>query len=158
MGWIPSSIGRTADPTEIAAADKATAAAAEEDKPRRVSRPTLTSPIRVACAHCGVIGSIRTIQTAGQGSGVGAIGGAVVGGLLGNQVGGGSGKDAMTVVGAIGGALAGNHIEKNVKSTTSYEIGVRMDDGSDRVFHESSQPSWRQGDKVKIINGALRSA
>lgn len=163
LGWIPSSIGRSADQAEVVAADrlaadKATAAVAE--KPRRVSRPApvLTAPVRVVCANCGVIDSIRAIETSGQGSGVGAVGGAVVGGLLGNQVGGGSGKDAMTVVGAIGGALAGNHIEKRVKSISGYEVVVRMDDGSSRVIHEADQPAWRRGDHVKVVNGAIRSS
>jgi outer membrane lipoprotein SlyB len=105
-----------------------------------------------------VIESVRAIETRGDGSGVGAVGGAVVGGLLGNQVGGGHGKDAMTVVGAIGGAMAGNQIEKSVKSNTSYEIVVRMENGSSRVMHEANQPSWRNGDRVKVVDGTIRSA
>lgn len=34
--------------------------------------------------------------------------------LLGNQVGGGHGKDAMTVVGAVDGAFAGNEINQEL--------------------------------------------
>ena len=63
----------------------------------------------------------------------------------------------MTVVGAVGGAVAGNEIEKRVKSTKRYEITVRFDDGTSRVFTEANAPSWRNGDKVKVINGVIQS-
>lgn len=112
---------------------------------------------KVRCAECGVIDSIREVTTKGEGSGLGVVGGAVVGGLLGNQVGAGSGKDVATVVGAVGGAVAGNQIEKSVKSTKSYDITVRFEDGSSRVIHEENASAWRPGDRVKVINGVIRS-
>ena len=109
------------------------------------------------CAECGVIESVREIDAKGTGSGLGAVGGAVVGGVLGNQVGGGRGQTAMTVVGAVGGAVAGNEIEKRVKSTKSYEITVRLDDGSTHVISEAHAPTWRIGDKIKLVNGVIQS-
>jgi outer membrane lipoprotein SlyB len=109
------------------------------------------------CAECGVIDSIREVTTKGEGSGLGVVGGAIVGGLLGNQVGAGSGKDVATVAGAVGGAVAGNQIEKSVKSTRSYDITVRFEDGSSRVFHEANAPAWRPGDRVKVINDVIRA-
>jgi outer membrane lipoprotein SlyB len=115
------------------------------------------SSAQAKCSECGVIDSIREVTTKGEGSGLGVVGGAVVGGLLGNQVGAGRGKDAATVVGAVGGAVAGNQIEKSVKSTKSYDITVRFDDGSSRVIHEENASAWRPGDRVKVINGAIRS-
>lgn len=115
------------------------------------------SSSQAKCAECGVIDSIREVTTKGEGSGLGVVGGAVVGGLLGNQVGAGSGKDVATVVGAVGGAVAGNQIEKSVKSTKSYDITVRFEDGSSRVIHEENASAWRPGDRVKVINGVIRS-
>jgi outer membrane lipoprotein SlyB len=115
------------------------------------------SSIQAKCTECGVIDSIREVTTKGEGSGLGVVGGAVVGGLLGNQVGAGSGKDVATVVGAVGGAVAGNQIEKSAKSTKSYDITIRFEDGSSRVFHEANPSAWRSGDRVKVINGVIRS-
>ena len=63
----------------------------------------------------------------------------------------------MTVVGAVGGAIAGNEIEKRVKATKSYEITVRLQDGSSRAISAATQPSWRAGDKVKVVNGVIES-
>lgn len=109
------------------------------------------------CGNCGNIESIREITTRAQGSGVGAAGGAILGGLLGHQVGGGNGRSLATVAGAVGGAVVGNQVEGNMKATHSYEIHVRLDNGTQRTFHTQNPPAWRDGDRVKVVNGALRS-
>ena len=118
---------------------------------------TNSTPSKVICSECGVIESVRVINDVKKTSGIGLVGGAVVGGLLGNQVGGGRGKDVATVAGAVGGAVAGDAIEKNSGSTRSYEVTVRFDDGSRRVFNEASPPAWQSGDHVKVIDGVIRS-
>jgi len=110
------------------------------------------------CASCGNVEAIRTITTRARGTGVGAAGGAILGGLLGNQVGGGHGRQLATVAGAVGGAVMGNQVEGNMKATHSYEIRVRLDDGSLRTFHQHSAPRWRNGDRVRVVKGALRAA
>jgi len=110
------------------------------------------------CASCGNVESVRTITTRARGTGVGAAGGAILGGLLGNQVGGGHGRQLATVAGAVGGAVMGNQVEGNMKATHSYEIRVRLDDGTLRTFHQHSAPRWRNGDRVRVVKGALRAA
>lgn len=150
MGWIPTSFGNTGAGVVL---DKRSGNAAKPPAPPRVAQ---NSTAKVKCADCGVVESVRQVDQAGEGSGLGAAGGAVVGGLLGHQVGGGSGKQIMTVVGAVGGAVAGNEVEKRVKSSSGYETTVRFEDGSTRVF-ASSTSNWRSGDKVKVVNGTLQS-
>lgn len=115
------------------------------------------APAPQVCGNCGVIEAIHEVNTRAEGSGVGAAGGAVVGGLLGNQVGGGHGKQLATVLGAVGGAVAGNQIEGSVRSTRSYNIVVRLDNGKTRTVHQSAAPNWRQGDRVRVVNGGLRA-
>lgn len=110
------------------------------------------------CGNCGNVESIRQIRTRAQGSGVGAAGGALLGGLLGNQVGSGHGRQLATVAGAVGGAVVGNQVEGNMKADTSYEIRVRLDDGTLRTFHQHSVPQWRTGERVRIVKGTLRAA
>jgi outer membrane lipoprotein SlyB len=167
LGWIPSSLGGTAPPDAQALASSAAPGqqGATPAPARRVAAApvvhTQTYPARThhaaaaACWNCGVVESVREITASGDGSGLGAAGGAVVGGLLGNQVGGGHGRDAMTVVGAIGGALAGNQIEKQARTTHSYQTTVRMSDGSSRATAQATQPAWRNGDRVKIVDGVV---
>jgi outer membrane lipoprotein SlyB len=110
------------------------------------------------CGNCGNVESIRQITTRAQGSGIGAAGGAILGGLLGNQVGSGNGRSLATVAGAVGGAVVGNQVEGNMKANHSYEIRVRLDDGSLRTFHQQSVPQWRTGDRVRVVKGGLRAA
>jgi uncharacterized protein YcfJ len=169
-GWIPSSFGRTTDtatPTSTLPVAPALAAQAAVQAPplRMHAMPVVSSHPRaepahrapaLVCQNCGVVESVRQITARGDGSGLGMAGGAVVGGLLGNQVGGGHGKQAMTVVGAIGGAFAGNQIEKQARATQSYETTVRMTNGASRTISQAAQPEWRDGDHVRIVDGAVR--
>jgi outer membrane lipoprotein SlyB len=137
-----------------------------EPAPRKVTRAPVHKPVQVAeakpernwCSNCGNVESVRTITHRAEGSGLGAAGGAVRGGLLGNQIGGGTGRQLATVAGAVGGAVVGNQVEGNLKATRSFEIRVRLDDGSQRTFRQNSTPSWRTGDRVRIVNGRLRAA
>lgn len=175
MGWIPNSMGGAGNKATLeqqsaytapASAPKARRAAtaasvAQAASVARAAPVAQPAPARMAvvasCAECGVIESVREVAAKGQGTGLGVVGGAVVGGLLGNQVGGGRGQDAMTVVGAVGGAVAGNEVEKRMKTTKTYEVTVRLNDGNSRVISEAGVPVWHTGDKVKIINGAIQS-
>jgi outer membrane lipoprotein SlyB len=157
MGWIPSSTGSPADNTVVATPTTPARPAAARTHSTPARQVAANTPAKARCAECGVIESVREIETKGEGSGLGAVGGAAVGGVLGHQVGGGSGQKIATVVGAVGGAVAGNEVEKRVKSGKSYDITVRFEDGSSRVISEATAPSWRAGDRVKVINGALQS-
>jgi len=122
------------------------------DAPRVATAP----PARPAiCTNCGSVEAINISEQQGAGSGLGAIAGGVAGALLGNQVGRGTGRKVATVAGAAGGAYAGHQVEKHVKSSKSYEVVVRMEDGGSRRFPYESQPAFRVGDRVKVVEGAL---
>ncbi len=105
------------------------------------------------CPNCGEIDTIRAIDKEGEGSGLGVVAGGVAGALLGHQVGGGTGKDLATIAGAVGGGFVGNKVEKNLKKTRVYEITVRMEDGSYRTVTQPTEPAFRPGDKVKMVDG-----
>ena len=128
-------------------------------QPKPVVQDAVPPPppvVAAICRECAVIEDVREVEKAGQASGGGAVAGAVIGGVLGHQVGGGRGKDVATVLGAIGGGVAGHQIEKNVRTTKEYQIVVRYEDGTQGLFTQDTPPSWRPGDKVKIINGAIQ--
>ncbi|RDU97901.1 glycine zipper 2TM domain-containing protein [Trinickia dinghuensis] len=107
------------------------------------------------CASCGTVQSIVAVKHEGRGTGVGAVGGAVVGGLLGNQFGRGTGRLGMTALGAVGGGFAGNAVEKHLRSTTGYQVRVRMENGRLRYFTYRSAPPFQQGERVHIEHGTL---
>lgn len=113
------------------------------------------------CATCGTVEAVTAVRRQGEvngignsGIGVGAIGGAVVGGLLGNQVGGGNGKKAATVLGAVGGGYAGHAIEKNANSYTAYQMRVRMNDGTVRTIEQRAAVA--AGSQVTVEGRPLR--
>lgn len=119
-------------------------------EPARVQAPPI-------CYECGRVESVHAVQTQAAPSGLGMIAGGVVGGLLGNQVGGGNGKKIATVAGAVGGGYAGHEIERRTRSATTYEVRVRMEDGRIRSFPYNNQPHWNVGDRIRVIDGYLRS-
>ena len=74
-------------------------------------------------------------RTQGQASTGDTVLGAVIGGALGNQVGGGSGKDAMTVLGAIVGADIANK-RAGQRQIIGYESQRQC---SDVLFYEDQE-------------------
>ena len=79
----------------------------------------------------------------------------MVGGLLGNQFGRGNGRLGMTALGAVGGGFAGNAVEKHLRSETSYQVRVRMQNGHLRYFNYRQPPGFQQGERVHIEHGTL---
>jgi len=179
LGWIPTSVGTPgAASTPLAQAPEQPAAQPEPAKPverqpvvrpkpvvrsepphlaaRAAVPPPPSVVVAAICRECAVIEEVREVEKAGQASGAGAVGGAVVGGVVGHQMGGGRGKDFATILGALGGGLAGNAIEKNAKKTVEYQIVIRYEDGTKGLFTQVTPPSWRSGDKVKVINGVIQ--
>ena len=180
LGWIPTTTGQSNPSTAMAPIPEQPAQpeppklehrappkpVAKSNAPRRdvpvaavLPPPPPPSPAVVAaiCHECAVIEDVRTVEKKGEASGVGAVGGAVVGGILGHQVGSGRGKDLATVLGALGGGLGGNQIEKSVKAEKQYQVIVRYDDGRAGTFTQATLPTWRKGDRVKVIDGAIQA-
>lgn len=107
------------------------------------------------CVDCGVVAAVKQVAHEGQGTGLGAIAGGVVGGALGNNIGRGDGRTLATIAGMVGGGLLGNKLEKGQRQTVGYQVSVRFDDGSERMIEFGSLPSWRVGDRVRVLNGGL---
>lgn len=172
VATAPAEAESKAQTTDKETIKRAAAPAAEKvAAPRPVSTassqqartPTYADNSRVAvqappvCYDCGRVESINAIQAEGQPTGVGMIAGSVIGGLIGNQIGGGSGKKVATVAGAVGGGYAGHQIEKQNSTTVTYQVRVRMEDGAVRTFAYDTQPQWTAGDRVRVVDGQLRS-
>ncbi|ASL45778.1 Outer membrane lipoprotein SlyB [Burkholderia sp. AD24] len=112
----------------------------------------------IADPYAGEVVAINTVQTPEPTTGLGALGGAVAGGLVGNQIGGGRGKIFTTIAGVVGGGLAGNGIEHAVRKQTSYQVQVRMQDGSYRNFNYETQPPVQIGERVRVSGDSLSAS
>ncbi|CAM3976318.1 glycine zipper 2TM domain-containing protein [Bordetella muralis] len=152
-----SAQGRTKAPSPA----PAKSASVSKSSASQTSAAGKSSVSSATCANCGVVETIRTVQVPKKNEGynvVGTVAGGVVGGVVGHQFGGGSGKDALTVLGAVGGALAGHEIERNIRqqqTVTHYELTVRMDNGSKRTFRSSQPFAYASGDHVRVENDQL---
>lgn len=117
--------------------------------------PTAVAQAPIPCATCGTVESVREVKQKGDAKGIGAVAGGVGGALIGKQFGNGRGSTAMAVLGAVGGAFAGHQAEKYVRSTTAYEVTVRMEDGSTRTVQQANPPAWRTGERVRVNGDAI---
>lgn len=102
----------------------------------------------VACQECGVVESVDAVRVDGQTNGVGAVAGGVGGAVVGNRIAGGHNRTLGGIVGAVGGGLIGNAIEKHERTSTAYDVHVRMSDGSLRTVRQSTSPTM--GEKVRV--------
>jgi len=134
---------------------ESTQVAAASSKVPATASAKAAAPNDGVCASCGVVESVQAVKKKGAGTGAGAVAGGVLGGVVGHQMGGGSGKTAMTVLGAIGGGMAGNEVEKRARSETVYQVHLRMDDGSKRTVTLSNAPVSK-GDRVAVDGQNLR--
>jgi outer membrane lipoprotein SlyB len=118
--------------------------------------PATQAKAAPSCPSCGTVTGIREIDKPRK-TGAGTATGAVIGGVLGYAIGGHGNRGVGTAVGAAGGAVAGNVYENRASENKTYEIGVLFDDGSSRSFQQDSHPAWKQGSRVKLVNGGLNS-
>ena len=107
------------------------------------------------CHDCGVVESIAAVKVTGQTNGTGALAGGVGGALVGNRIAGNHDRTLGGVVGAVGGGLLGNAIEKHERTTTVFDVNVRMDDGTLRTVRESTSPAV--GEKVRVEADGLHA-
>lgn len=111
-------------------------------------------PAAPVCTSCGQVESVRAFSQPAPATGVGMVAGGVLGGVLGNQIGKGSGRKAATVLGAVGGGYVGHQVEQRARSTTTYEMRVRMHDGSLRTFTRSQPVA--EGTPVRATSNGFR--
>ncbi len=122
---------------------------------RRARQAERQQVVQATCRNCGTVEAVRAVETPGEGSWVGPVAGGVGGAIIGRQFGNGGGRTLMTILGAAGGAYAGHEIEKRARSSTRWEVSVRMDDGGTRTVSYDTQPAWQGGQRVRYVNGTL---
>jgi outer membrane lipoprotein SlyB len=118
--------------------------------------PEASAPAKLLCDSCGTVEEIKTVKTdAEKGSGLGAVVGGLAGLVVGNQIGQGNGKVLAKVAGAAGGAYLGNRVEKRVRAATTYDVRVKLDNGTETTVTQDVEPTVGVGAAVKIVNGQV---
>lgn len=116
--------------------------------------PPGSGPVLI-CRECGTIEYVREVEKAGQAGGTGAVVGGVTGAVVGRGVSNDRNRTFGTIAGGVVGAVAGHQIEKTVKTNKYWEIAVRFEDGTARTYTQEQQPLWRQGERVRVVNGVI---
>lgn len=100
------------------------------------------------CNICGVVEQVREVEQlatgAGFSSGMG-LGSASSGGRPANV------ESLVVLLAAIGGASRGG------LPSRTYEVSVRLRDGTVRVLRDNIAPPWKTGDQVKVIRGRIEA-
>ena len=122
---------------------------------RDVAGSVPAAKVAAACTNCGRVTSVHVVKQQGEAGLIGPAAGTAVGGLIGSQIGHGTGRTVATIVGAAGGAAAGTEIERRYKATTHHVVSVRLNDGTTRQFTYGSAPAFREGDRVRVVEGRL---
>ena len=107
------------------------------------------APPSKTCPNCGVVESVKPVAIEDQGAG------GSLGAVTGNQTSAGRGGTPATVAGPAGGAYAGDEAGTNKKTTTYFQVNVRMNDGSVMTLTLRADPGVHAGDSVKVAHGAV---
>jgi outer membrane lipoprotein SlyB len=161
---VPAPAATVPAPKATPAQPKVAQASPPKQQPAAVASPApratqaAAAPPKSVCSNCGTVTGVSEVEVKGEGSGLGAVAGGVAGAVLGSQVGSGRGRTVAGVAGAAGGAYAGHQVEKHMKTRKKYDVGVKMEDGSLRTISFDSPPTWRAGDRVRVVDGKLELA
>jgi outer membrane lipoprotein SlyB len=145
----------------IAAATLAACGAGDGTPPAPDARaaPTARAAAPAVRADVGTITAVVALREAEPTTGAGAVLGGVLGAAVGNQVGKGDGRKAATVIGAVGGAAVGHNVEKQRNTRiVGYRVDVRLDNGNATSVTMASAGGLANGQRVRVVNGALQPA
>jgi len=137
IGWIPPSYSGTPDNRASLEDGAAPSGSGVGRAQAAVAQTPTTSKRRnrASCAECGVIESMRQIESSGD-----AIG-----------------QSTATVAASVAGRKPARAIVANVSTVKRYEFTVRFRDGSNRIFNDTSPRDWPLGSKVIVIGGSNSS-
>jgi outer membrane lipoprotein SlyB len=121
---------------------------------------TTPPPSTATCYDCGTVTRIDALGNTGQASGTtGAVLGGVVGAVAGHELAKDESKgkqNTATAAGAVAGAVAGSAIQKNMANkATSYNVYVRMDNGSAVTLNQADVNGISEGSYVRVYNGRV---
>lgn len=107
------------------------------------------------CTTCGVVESYAAVQVQGKNNGVGAVAGGLGGALIGSKIAGRGNHTLGGAIGAVGGGLLGNAIETHERTSTAYDVHVRMEDGSVRTVRQATVPTV--GQHVNVEGNTMKA-
>jgi len=125
--------------------------AVERPAPAPVARNARS---RANCEGCGVIESVRRIDTRDEIIEWCAIGDTAGTRVPGNLFDGGDRDDLASLADTAASVITGDQRTRKFRVTTRHQIVVRFRDGTRHVFNEDSPRTLREGDRIQVIAGS----
>jgi len=113
---------------------------------------------KVTCTGCGVIESVRRIDSREEIMQGCAAGDDAAANIPYKLIADGPRDDSMTLADAVDGVIFGDRGAKKLSVTTRYQIVVRFRDGSKHVFNEETPRTLRVGDRIQVIAAVARAS
>jgi outer membrane lipoprotein SlyB len=109
---------------------------------------------RVNCDGCGVIESVRRIDTRDEIMEWCTIGNITGTRVPGNPIGSDERAELASLADMAAGVIDGDRRARKFRVTTRHQIVVRLRDGSRQVFDENSPRTLHEGERVNVIAGS----
>ncbi len=105
-------------------------------------------PPTSGCINCGIVDFVNKI---GQGNNLNAIASGIVAGTIAREIIRPHGTNQPDTAGG----MLGDHGSNMANPVNPYQIGVTMSDGRQAIIALPDAANFQQGDRVKLIDGAL---
>mgnify|MGYP003386101022 CR=1 FL=1 len=105
-------------------------------------------PPTSGCINCGIVDFVNKI---GQGNNLNAIASGIVAGTIAREIIRPHGTNQPDTTGG----MPGDHGSNMANPVNPYQIGVTMSDGRQAIIALPDAANFQQGDRVKLIDGAL---
>lgn len=105
-------------------------------------------PTSSGCINCGIVDFVNKI---GQGNNLNAISSGIVAGTIAREIIRPHGTNQPDTTGG----MPGDHGSNMANPVNPYHIGVTMSDGRQAIIALPDAANFQQGDRVKLIDGAL---
>ena len=114
-----------------------------------LSKAELKSSPPGACALCGTIESVRTVEVLDEASATSEAADSRSGTDTNNA----GASASASLLDTLSGVVSGSTPER--RKRVVYRVTLRMDDGSFRTISMSSPPAFTVGEKVRVVEGRL---
>jgi outer membrane lipoprotein SlyB len=152
MDWGVSAVITPAERTGLIAllkGDDATRGAVER---RDAHDANAVARSTARCAGCGVIESILVVEMRDETTGVCAASDWVDHGFRNNASVETGGRNLATLAEIVADVIVRNGSARNLRSAAGYELTIRFRDGIRSTIRLASQPRWKPGERVLVIN------
>jgi outer membrane lipoprotein SlyB len=152
MDWSGSAAKTPGEPIGLIAFLKGSEANRNAVDGRDTHRAAAIARATDRCAGCGVIESVEIVDMRDETTGVCSAGDWVDHSLRDSAPVEASGRNLATLAEIVADVVVRNAGARSMQSAAGYELTVRFPDGARSTIRLASEPRWKPGERVLVIN------